>query len=278
MESQDQIKVLLIEDDPDDAFLLDEMLGEITTIDFDLTHVERLEPALQHLREEDYDVILVDLSLPDSKGIETVDRVNRNAKDKPVVVLTGLEDEAMAIMAVQHGAQDYLNKGRITGELLVRALRYAIERSRLEKELEKSRQREERRRELHSLEQLSATPPTAITGLTFGIHPLRESAPSIFAEFVEQYSEFLDLALEQRGYRIEHDLTSKVRSLAEQTGKLKAGPRDVIEIHSTALNTRSASAPHQKAQAYIEEGRLLLLRFMGHLVSFYRNYYLGGHV
>jgi PAS domain S-box-containing protein len=130
------IKILLIEDNPGDARLVRAMLVD-KCIDrsqttFELTHVERLSEAVASLTREVFDIILVDLSLPDGHGLDTVSQVRDTASDVPIVVMSGLSDEGLAIKAVQEGAQDYLVKGHVNDYSLVRALRYAIERKRIE--------------------------------------------------------------------------------------------------------------------------------------------------
>ncbi len=125
------IKILLVEDNPTDALVLRQSLVEAALDQFEPTHVERLSEAVQQLGESGFDLILLDLLLPDSQGFETVVKIQDQAMGVPVVVLTGVDDEALAVQAVQWGAQDYLVKGQVDSALLVRAIRYAIERHRL---------------------------------------------------------------------------------------------------------------------------------------------------
>lgn len=122
------IRTLVVEDDPTDALLLQEALKKVVGANFIITHVERLEHALLRLAATEFDVVLLDLGLPDSQGPDTVTELRRDQPDVPVVVLTGLEDEAVGTKAVQLGAQDYLVKGRCPAPLLGRSIRYAIER------------------------------------------------------------------------------------------------------------------------------------------------------
>jgi PAS domain S-box-containing protein len=135
------IKVLLVEDNPGDVFLLQELLKEVNTTKVDLRPVERLSEALNLLAHDSFDLILLDLSLPDSQGIGTFLNTTRQAKATPIIVLTGLNDETLALRAMQEGAQDYLVKGQVTGDLLVRSMRYAIERQRVEDALRQSEER-----------------------------------------------------------------------------------------------------------------------------------------
>ncbi|MBI1926092.1 response regulator [Candidatus Poribacteria bacterium] len=125
------IQILLIEDDPRDADFLREMLSEVTRPSLEVEQADRLLVGLKRLTTGEIDVVLLDLSLPDSYGVDTLVTVHAQAPEVPIVVLTGMDDEAWAIQAVGKGAQDYLVKGQIDAPLLVRAIRYAIERQRL---------------------------------------------------------------------------------------------------------------------------------------------------
>jgi PAS domain S-box-containing protein len=129
------IRVLLVEDNPGDARLILELLREAESYEFDMERVDGLEAALDRLTRAGVDVVLLDLGLPDSQGLETFRRARRRAPDEAIVVISGLNDEQVALEAVRSGAQDYLVKGRIEGDLLARVIRYAIERKRADEAL-----------------------------------------------------------------------------------------------------------------------------------------------
>jgi signal transduction histidine kinase len=135
------IKVLLVEDNPGDARLLREALAETARTRFDWTHVDRLAEALRRLEEERFDIILLDLSLPDAQGLDAVVWAHGQVAHLPIVVLTGLENEELAVEALRQGAQDYLVKGKVDGNLLSRSIRYAIERKRAEEQIQESLRR-----------------------------------------------------------------------------------------------------------------------------------------
>jgi PAS domain S-box-containing protein len=135
------IKILLVEDNPGDARLLREAVAETSAPGPEWVTVDRLRDAMSHLGEESFDVVLLDLSLPDAQGFETFARAFAQAPDVPIVVLTGLDDEEMAVKTVHAGAQDYLVKGCVDGQLVLRALRYAIERRRAMQALRESERR-----------------------------------------------------------------------------------------------------------------------------------------
>jgi DNA-binding NtrC family response regulator len=135
--NQNKIKVLLVEDNPAEARLLQEALLEAGRQMVEVTHVDRLSEAFKQIRSRQLDALLLDLSLPDSKGLDTVARAQEEAPHLAIVVLTGNEDEEAALAAVRMGAQDYLFKGGDTqGQLLLRAIFYAIERKRVQEERE----------------------------------------------------------------------------------------------------------------------------------------------
>jgi len=126
----DPVKVLLIEDNTGDARLVLELLKDAGGALFEVTDAGSLKVGIGHLKAANYDVVLLDLSLPDGVGVETVVRLLAEAPAVPIVVLTGLDDDRSAVDAVRSGAQDYLVKGKVDGPMLARVLRYAIERTR----------------------------------------------------------------------------------------------------------------------------------------------------
>jgi PAS domain S-box-containing protein len=522
------IKVLLLEDNPGDALLFRDMLDMVMGEVFAVDHVTEIAEALEYLDGAEVDVVLLDLSLPNGQGLDTFFAVHDEAPHIPIVVLSGSGSEQMAVEAVKAGAQDYLVKGEVTGRLLARSIRYAIERQRVERQTrrqkdllestlesltypfyvvnvddytieiansaaaaasrterpseqarcyslahhrdtpcggescpcpleevkdtkapvtvehvhydadgnsrivevhgypifddegevvrmieyvfditERKRAKENLRRErdliarlmdtspvsitmanrhgelifaneraeevlglnrkeitsrvyntpdwritdldggpfpdaelpfrrvmakkepvydvrhaiewpdgqrrilsingaplcdedgevervifaieditdqvraeeeriaqlereLKSLEDIATLPNTAVSARAFGLAPLRESRPNLFDDLVERYERLLDAALEQKAYRVESDSSEEVMAMAERLGALRAGPRDVVDIHVKALKNKSKQANLIKAEAYAEEGRLIALELMGELVSHYR--------
>ena len=126
-------EILLIEDNPGDVRLLREMFDEYGAHNTEMTHVDCMSAAEQHLGEHEVDIILLDPGLPDAQGLGSIRRAHAAAPRIPLVVLTCLDDESVAEQALQEGAQDYLIKGQVDVRGVLRALRYATERSRLER-------------------------------------------------------------------------------------------------------------------------------------------------
>ena len=130
--SSETIRVLLVEDSSTDVFLLREFLRRAVSVRFQVTQTDRAEEATRYLQEGPFDVVLLDLNLPDSAGLETFRRLHAQCRTVPILVLTATDDEQLALAAMQEGAQDYLIKGTTGPDWLVRAIRYAIQRKRSE--------------------------------------------------------------------------------------------------------------------------------------------------
>ena len=131
MQSQ-TIGILVIEDNLSEAGLIKEMLSEAGQQEFSIQHVRTLAEGFALLRSTDFDLVLLDLGLPDSQGLETVQSMRNQSQLTPIVVLTTLEDEDVALKLLQMDIQDYLIKGEINASQLKRAIRYAIQRKRAE--------------------------------------------------------------------------------------------------------------------------------------------------
>jgi signal transduction histidine kinase len=129
--SESPVKILLIEDDVAEARLLQEVLKGFSLTVFGLTHVRRLQEGLGRLNQENFDVILLDLTLPDSQGLASLELLVNRTPHLPIVVLTNTNDDRLAVEAVRQGAQDYLVKRNINIDVLVRSLQYAIERQKV---------------------------------------------------------------------------------------------------------------------------------------------------
>ena len=127
--------------------------------------------------------------------------------------------------------------------------------------------------ELNNFRKMTQT-STTITSRSFGLGPLKDGQPEIFIEFVSSFETFLDKAIEKRIFQADNNLSTELRTMSEKLGFIKAGPRDVIDIFVVALEKKSTDVNVEKAKAFMEEGRILVIQLMGHLISFYRNYYI----
>ena len=273
--SQDPCRVLLVEDNPGDARLFHELLSAPGQALFEVTHVSRLDEGLRHLDSERVDVVALDLSLPDSSGLDTVKMAAEHAARyrTPVVVLTGQNFAHRGVEAVQLGAQDYLIKGKLDDLLLSRALRYAIERQQLLNALEQERERRQQAEELAQLERLSGPSTAQTTARSFGILSIRESAPEHFVALVGEYKALIEETIEEHALKVDRKASRKIQDLAQSLGALGATPRDITEIHVAAIKQCKSDANVRRAATITEEGRMILIEVLGNLATYYRAFF-----
>jgi len=138
--NQTKIHILLIEDNETDAILVQSDLQQAMGEQISVVHTERLDSALQLIQQQSFDLILSDLTLPDSDGVATINRLRGSAASIPIAVLSFRDDEKLAIKAIKAGAQDYLVKGSLSEGVLARVIRYSIERKRIEESNRKAQQ------------------------------------------------------------------------------------------------------------------------------------------
>lgn len=262
-----QIQLLIVEDNPADLNMIQTALSDDPNYSFTFLEADTLKSCKKVLSEADsIDIILLDIGLPDSDGLDTFISVYKEYSYIPIVIMTGLGGEDLGINAIEHGAQDYLVKDQIAPGLLARSIRYAIERNALLLRLNEK----EREQEINSIYNLSQAGGSSVTSDAYGVSSISKAFPDLFAELVERYESIIVFAFEQRMLKVDHGIIQKMQEFAEYLGFLKAGPRDVIEIHSEALKNSCKKANIAKSQVYIQEGRILIIKLMGNLVSYYK--------
>ena len=260
-------RVLLVEDELEDIEIvrgmLDHARSAFFTRGFELTCTETLSEAKQALSEQEFDVILLDLMLPDSHNMNGLKELQVQSSSTPIIVQTALEDEAIAVKALELGACGYLPKVAGDRNLLIYAMRSAIER---QQQLIDSGQSQQ---ELNALEDIMNHAAESKQD-----DCLKQRMPDIFAELEQRYAELLDRFVQQKIYKVEYDLSRETNVLSEQLGYLQATPRDLIELHTAILKQKQTIA-RKNSKAFTIEGRYLLLELMGKLTAYYRRYYIG---
>lgn len=270
MSADRPINVLLVEDDADDAHLVRSLLDGSARTRFQVSCRSSLAEALAELGVVTPDVVLLDLSLPDSQGFEGLNLISHGHRRVPVVVLTGLAEAEAGIEALGLGAEDYLLKTGLDTEVLVRTLRYARERRALQVQLEELREQERRDREQAAYERLLAPPQTTVTARFYGATELSESAPHLHGELVQRYGQLLESHFAEAPRPGEPSLSRALEVMSESMGLMYAGPRDVIRVHQEALRRYTSTATESMARAMTNEGRLMLVELMGYLMAWYR--------
>ena len=153
--TEQELKVLLIEDNPGDAFLIKFYLGESTSPVFHVSHSEDVKGGLELLSKEKFDIILSDMNLPDSFGVDTIKAILTNYPGSLVIVLTGLTDEEVGLETVRYGAQDFLVKGKFDGKVLISSVLFSFERFKLNKQIDRvSKQLDEENSRLDTIQKL----------------------------------------------------------------------------------------------------------------------------
>ncbi len=261
-------RVLIVDDDPAIGHLLERVLQPA----FDARAVTRSDVALDIIRNSDVAIVLADRLMPEMNGLELLTEVRQIKPTTVGVLITGHADLRDAMQA--------LNTVRVLGFVtkpwdeaeLMNVMQRALEAHTALGQLSKQSRPPEH--ELARLQSLAGA-PAPITAQRFGVLPLRDSLPREFERMARNYDDILGKALEQRAFKVDHKTGQALHDLADELGSLSAGPRDVIDLHVRAIKDRLEQAGHDESSALIEEGRLLVLELMGHVVTYYRSYTLG---
>lgn len=260
------LTVLLVEDNRADARLITELLsaspiGEVSHV----TTATRLSEALARLGVDGIDVVLLDLSLPDSQGLDTVIAMRRADPHTPIVVLTG-QDDTLAPQVLRAGAQDYLVKGTFGDTLLVRSMRYAVERQMLLERLEAQRIHDRRERDRRLLDALAAS-DDAVGREILGRGSIEADHPELFDGVFTRYRELVTLTIEGVTDIREGD---PYEPLVERLAALDADAADVMRLHErvfahdVAISAPLASVPDEAA------ARSVFVEVLARLLNAYR--------
>lgn len=260
LDTGDRLRVLVVDADGSMTSRLATALeGSAERERFALARASSLAETLEKLAGGEVDVVLLHIS-PLDQGLGPLVTLRAEAPTLPIVVLCATEDEPLAVKAVQLGATDYLIAERLYGTLAARSLRHAVEVARVRTVLTK-----------HSAEWTVSLGD----GVSSRPAPLRAAFPERFAELAQEYGEVLDHAVEQILQRRPAPFEHRLQKLADAAAELRAGPRDIIELHATVMKQREAEQGPQRMKLYLAEGRMRLLELMGHLVTLYRDRWLG---
>lgn len=274
----DPVAVLVVDDDDDLGTYLETAIAAGTPDHpderFEVTLAPSLAVALELAEDNVFELVLLDLSLPDSDDLATVLRMLDSMPRSPVVVLTGSADLSLATEALRAGAHDYVLKSELTDELLWRTIRHTLTRHRAY--LTRIEVLEERRRLDSELAALADRDATSITANSLGVVPLRDRSFATFDTLGDRYRDLLEINLRGRQYTKESGgAEAGLRELGRDLGFLRAGPRDVIELHVQATEAAISNQPRGRRLVLLETARLQVLELMGNLVSYYRAQSLG---
>lgn len=238
-------------------------LAQLAECGMNLACVTDVSDALSLLAAGETEVVIVEAGSTATDPIDAVEALREQSLRTPVVLLAPAVDDRLAERARRAGAQHILQADEAAKPLIESVVRSLIpdpEASRLSTEEEMVR-----------LGALSGPAPSPVTGRSLGVHSLRDKDPEEFEALLLAYQHLLDMALERQARRLVDDFEQRLLRFTERLGVVNAGPRDVVAIHKAAIAAKTAREPAIKTKAYCEEGRLLILQVMGHLVTFYRS-------
>ncbi len=261
------VRVLIVEDNPADARLIVESLRGSSGRSFEARIATSLAEAFSEARAVPCDVALLDLSLPDADGLQTVETFMAQLPDLPFVVSTGNNDEQLGLQAVGLGASDFLPKNEASAHALSRCLAYAIERRRLIVEREAARRMALESQELAQLSGL-ATDTGDIDAAGGSRSGFRERHPEQFERVRDIYTGIARAALAEQRHQIDSDVSGRLRQVAELLGGWQCGPGDVVDVHVAAIEQGEQTRTDRLRAA---EVRFLLIELLGYLVSYYRD-------
>lgn len=219
--SDERLRVLLVEDNAGDARLIQESLSEAKGEPFEVEIADRLSAALERLGKGGIDAVLLDLALPDSQGWGTFDTIRGKAPTIPVIVLTGLGDEALALEMVKKGAQDYVAKMELSGGILPRAIRYAVERERADQQIRRMNEQLEERVRLRTAELETAN--GELEAFSYSVsHDLR--AP---LRHVDGFSRIL---IESQGQKLSEEGQRYLREILDATRRMAGMIEDLLRL------------------------------------------------
>lgn len=262
-------KILIVEDSPTDLRLIEKKLNACYGSRFFLEQATSCEAAISSLNYQNFDIVLLDLNLPDSEDLASLQKIRKARPDLPVVVLTGSRHKSESIHLIREGAQDYLPKGEFDNELLRRTIEYAVERQRLTRSLEESRKENQRNASVAMRSFPEST--TEATSDSFGEKLLSIADNATFSMLVEEYGKLLKSAFSSLRRNIQGDLIQDKKIFAELLGRFRAKPRDLVEVHVQALRDTAKNPEILKRDILASEAQLLLIEIMGYLALFYRN-------
>lgn len=272
------LRLLCVEDNEELASYLHlEFDGEVVVPDrpTEITLAEDLAGAREALGSGSFDLVLLDLTLPDSEGLNTILGVVDVAGAAAVVVITGNTDVDFGERALLAGAHDFMIKGRFTSADLRRRVRFAVARQRRVLETQAA------------IGGWSELEPAGRAGLGLANEapgvasrmarrvPLQETFPEHFAKLVDSYAGLVPLRAEEQGLRVDYQVSSSSRVMAGELGRLRGRARDLAEVHVRALDRLTSEVSTPRARALGASADSLLLETLGHLVSYYRDQMIG---
>lgn len=255
----------MVDDDRDVADAIAAMLSG----SFETEIASSLADAMAALDGGIFDAVVLDLELPETTGVPTLQAVRTSAPLVPVIVVSGWGPERFGAHVFRAGGYDYLTKGTFSEADLVDAVARAVARqAELLAHHDAANEVRKRLREEFSFAGFDAA--SSATAQSYGAARVRTVAPVVFSGLVARLEGMLHTALEERAFKQGHTVGAQLRDLAADLVQLRVGPRDVVDLYTEAVRRSTDGANPSRGRALVEEGRILALELMGHVVASYR--------
>jgi DNA-binding response OmpR family regulator len=263
------IRLLMVVGSEDQFRPLSDLLREAVHTRFEAEWATGVSAGAQALLRWDYDICLIEHEAPGNDALALLRDPTCMERAVPAIAVRDHEDRDLAFAAIRYGAADVLVRGQFGAMELERALRYAVDRTRMRRELEETRQHAERARELRAIERMGTNTQVPHTARAFDSSTIQEAVAESFEELTETFETLLNAAVEGRVLKVDHDLPDAYDLLARRIGFLGGGPRDTVQVFTEVLKRKAKTANQAKLRLFTEEARLILLEVMGRLVSYY---------
>lgn len=261
--TKEVLNILVVDDDPVGLQLVQRTLNK-TDLNVEIKSADSVQSAVDALSSDSFDIAIVDYRLPDGTALSILKAEKKEEHvPTPTIVLTAHNEKTLALEAIEQGAQDFLLKENLSSDGLERAVRYALQRTKLINQLQEAREHAERERELRLIKQ-------SVTAEDQAVPPVMQENSEMFKNFAAEYHGLLLRSFEEANFKTERVVPAKLRDLTERLGELGAGPKDVVNIHASAIETISADESKDRASALTTEGKVLLVQLMGYLCDYYR--------
>lgn len=249
----DIIKILIVEENDEQYNLIKKLLNLSEYDVFDVSRSTSFKETKEKLENNNFDIMLLDLNLPDTKGLETVFKIKK-IFDKPFIVISGISDYSVIIRAIKAGASDYFVKGSYTMDTLTRSIRYTLDKYYLEQELQKYKKFHEHEKQTQFL----------CEDIHDSMRPLKARRPKKYNEIKKQYSKELDEMFNDHGECSAHNICGKLF-------RYNASAKDIIDIHTDVLRDKMRQNTPQVIEKYVEMAKIYLTEVFCMCLSLYRN-------
>jgi two-component system, sensor histidine kinase and response regulator len=282
--SNNPIAILLVEDNPADAQLIRYLLDEapdVMSTTFAIHQVDRISRAWDYLDRQQFDLILLDLSLPDGQGLNSLKKIKERARNTPIIVLSGLDDETVAMTAMQQGSQDYLVKGSTDTELLVRAIRYAIERQRLMTEhiqakAQLSQQAAQLQRRNAELDEFAHTVAHQVQGLLGQIIGYSSFLEMAYLDALDEQGQLVVKRILQSGHKMNNVLSEILLLASVNRETFQTSSLDMERVVGEACKRLAFEIKEHGAQLHFSENWPVAVGYASWIEEVWVNYISNG--